>query len=128
MKSRSGPDGVHIFDRRTGLNILFDEVSVDQPKWATAPRQVSVALTNLCDLNCSYCYAPKHRAALATEKVLSWLEELDSEGCLGVGFGGGEPTLHPDFPETPTTTSGTWSLISQRNCATWICTICGPSW
>jgi len=29
--------------------------------------------------------------------VLSWLKELDTEGCLGIGFGGGEPTLHPDF-------------------------------
>ncbi|MEO2091826.1 MAG: radical SAM protein, partial [Gemmataceae bacterium] len=27
-----------------------------------------------------------------------WLVELDTNGCLGVGFGGGEPTLHPDFP------------------------------
>ncbi|MCY1441611.1 mycofactocin radical SAM maturase [compost metagenome] len=29
--------------------------------------------------------------------MLGWLKELDSEGCLGIGFGGGEPTLHPDF-------------------------------
>jgi MoaA/NifB/PqqE/SkfB family radical SAM enzyme len=29
--------------------------------------------------------------------VLGWLKELDAEGCLGIGFGGGEPTLHPDF-------------------------------
>jgi len=29
--------------------------------------------------------------------VLTWLKELDTEGCLGIGFGGGEPTLHPDF-------------------------------
>lgn len=29
--------------------------------------------------------------------MLDWLKELDTEGCLGIGFGGGEPTLHPDF-------------------------------
>lgn len=26
MKHRCGPDGLHIFDRRTGLNLLFDEL------------------------------------------------------------------------------------------------------
>jgi MoaA/NifB/PqqE/SkfB family radical SAM enzyme len=29
--------------------------------------------------------------------VLSWVQELDEAGALGVGFGGGEPTAHPDF-------------------------------
>ncbi|UTV87722.1 radical SAM protein [Cobetia amphilecti] len=62
-----------------------------------SPRQVSIALTNVCDLHCAYCYAPKHKASLHTDQVLGWLKELDAEGCLGIGFGGGEPTLHPDF-------------------------------
>lgn len=61
------------------------------------PRQVSIALTNICDLHCAYCYAPKQNASLHTDQVLGWLKELDAEGCLGIGFGGGEPTLHPDF-------------------------------
>lgn len=61
------------------------------------PRQVSIALTNVCDLHCAYCYAPKHKASLHTDQVFGWLKELDTDGCLGVGFGGGEPTLHPDF-------------------------------
>jgi sulfatase maturation enzyme AslB (radical SAM superfamily) len=56
-----------------------------------------VALTNACDLRCSYCYAPKHRARLEYEKLTEWLSELDGAGCFGVGFGGGEPTLHRDF-------------------------------
>jgi MoaA/NifB/PqqE/SkfB family radical SAM enzyme len=65
--------------------------------WSTAPRQVSVALTNACDLRCPYCYAPKHRARLEYEQLTEWLNELDNTGCFGVGFGGGEPTLHSDF-------------------------------
>src|SRR5690606_21584969 len=31
------------------------------------------------------------------EVVTRWLAELDSNGTLGVGFGGGEPTLYPGF-------------------------------
>lgn len=97
MKSRIGPNGVHLFDRLSGLNLLLDELRPKEADWSTSPRQVSIALTNVCDLHCAYCYAPKRKASLRTDKVLDWLKELDAEGCLGIGFGGGEPTLHPDF-------------------------------
>jgi MoaA/NifB/PqqE/SkfB family radical SAM enzyme len=30
---------------------------------------------------------------------MSWISELDLHGCLGVGFGGGEPTLYRDLAE-----------------------------
>ncbi|WP_082547564.1 radical SAM protein [Rhodanobacter sp. Soil772] len=99
MKTRLGPDGLHIFDRRTGLNVLFNEVQVEESKWSSAPRQVSLALTNLCDLHCAYCYAPKHRAMLSADAIADWLIEIDQAGSLGVGFGGGEPTLHAQFAE-----------------------------
>lgn len=97
MKPRIGPNGVHLFDRISGLNVLLDELRPEEAVWSTSPRQVSIALTNVCDLHCAYCYAPKHKASLHTDQVLGWLKELDIEGCLGVGFGGGEPTLHHDF-------------------------------
>jgi sulfatase maturation enzyme AslB (radical SAM superfamily) len=69
-------------------------VRVPRAQWALAPRQISVSLTNTCDLACPYCYAPKNTAALDPETVSQWLVELDANGCLGVGFGGGEPTLY----------------------------------
>ncbi|WDJ89019.1 radical SAM protein [Xanthomonas campestris] len=97
MKSRIGPNGVHLFDRVSGLNVLLDELRPKEAIWSKSPRQVSIALTNVCDLHCAYCYAPKHKASLHSDQVLGWLKELDTEGCLGIGFGGGEPTLHPDF-------------------------------
>jgi MoaA/NifB/PqqE/SkfB family radical SAM enzyme len=86
-----------MFDRATGLNVLVDEIAVPMAEWSTAPRQVSVALTNACDLRCPHCYAPKGPGKLEVSRLAGWLKELDSNGCLGVGFGGGEPTLHPDF-------------------------------
>lgn len=99
MKLRRGPDGLHMFDRKSGFNVLLDEVAVPSNTWSKAPRQVSIALTNICDLRCSYCFAPKNSASLGLEVIRPWLRELDLEGCLGVGFGGGEPTLHPQFAE-----------------------------
>jgi sulfatase maturation enzyme AslB (radical SAM superfamily) len=97
LKVRAGPAGVHVFDRSTGLNLLLDEVIVPPGKWSAAPRIVSIALTNACNLRCSYCYAPKEPANLDAERLIGWLDELDAHGCLGIGFGGGEPTLSRDL-------------------------------
>ena len=99
FKIRAGPCGIHVFNRMTGLNLLLDEVQVAPALWARAPRQVSIALTNACDLACSYCFAPKEPAVLDFEEVIDWLNELDANGCLGVGLGGGEPTLYPRLVE-----------------------------
>jgi MoaA/NifB/PqqE/SkfB family radical SAM enzyme len=99
FKLRAGAFGLHLFDRKTGWNVLMDEVQIPRSQWARAPQQVSIALTNACDLECPYCYAPKTFASLDATHLEGWLRELDENGCLGVGFGGGEPTLHRDFFE-----------------------------
>ena len=99
MKVRAGPAGIHVFDRATGTNLLIDEARVPPTMWSPTPRSVSVALTNACDLRCPYCYAPKDPGNLDTSRLLAWLNELDFHGCLGIGFGGGEPTLCRDLPE-----------------------------
>jgi len=94
-----GPDGIHLFNRKTGANILFDEFSVPDNLWSKAPRQVSIALTNTCDLSCSHCYAPKYNANLNFDMLKKWLTDLDKYGTIGVGLGGGEPTLYSEFNE-----------------------------
>lgn len=99
FKTRFGASGVHLFNRQSGLNVLLDEVQVPPEHWSNAPRHISVALTNACDLHCSFCYAPKVAAKLDFEKLSCWLAELDAEGALGVGFGGGEPTVYSRFAE-----------------------------
>jgi len=99
LKVRVGPAGLHFFNRTTGINILVDEIRPPSHLWSTAPRQVSIALTNACDLECPHCYAPKNPAMLAFDRLTSWLADLDAKGCIGVGFGGGEPTLYPRLTE-----------------------------
>lgn len=96
---RMGSSGIHLFSRASGTNLLLDEFIPPEEAWAAAPRQVSIALTNACDLACSYCFAPKVPATLAFDSLASWLHELDVNGALGVGFGGGEPTLYPRLTE-----------------------------
>ena len=98
-KVRFSPAGVHVFDRASGLNVLLDEARPPSSTWASAPRQLSIALTNACDLACPHCYAPKTRGTLELRRLTSWLDEVDANGAMGVGFGGGEPTLYPKFTE-----------------------------
>src|SRR5580700_7363314 len=85
---RLGPAGIHIFDRASGSNILIDELCAPPSSWAVAPRQVSIALTNACDLACPYCFAPKNRGTLDLNLLIGWLDELDANGAIAVGFGG----------------------------------------
>lgn len=109
-KIRLSRSGVHWFERRSGLNILLDDVDVPSENWSWAPRYLSLALTNACELSCPYCYAPKVPGRLAMPQVLAWLQELDAGGCLGVGLGGGEPTAHPDFARICREAAGHTSL------------------
>jgi sulfatase maturation enzyme AslB (radical SAM superfamily) len=99
IKVRVGPAGLYFFNRTTGINILVDEITAPTSTWSPAPRQVSVALTNACDLACSHCYAPKIPGMLEFDRLTGWLTDLDANGCIGVGFGGGEPTLYPRLIE-----------------------------
>ena len=88
----------------------MDEIIPPTAAWAKAPRQVSIALSNTCDLSCPYCFAPKTRASLAFDRIVSWLDELDANGTIGVGFGGGEPTLYRRFADLCAHTSRNTSL------------------
>lgn len=110
LKVRIGPAGLHFFNRTTGINILVDEIKLPSNTWSAAPRHVSVALTNACDLSCSHCYAPKNPAILDFDRLAVWLVDLDANGCIGVGFGGGEPTLYPRFIELCSRTERTTNL------------------
>lgn len=98
VKARAGPDGVLVFNRHTGVNILIDEIEVPSGLWDKGPRHVSIALTNACDLDCPHCFAPKHAAMLRMGQLIAWVDELDANGCIGIGFGGGEPTLYRELP------------------------------
>ena len=70
------------------------------------PRRLSVELTNICNLHCSYCVRDEdalyHTPAqfLSTELFESIVRQArEAIGITHVNFTGGEPTLHPKFGE-----------------------------
>lgn len=97
MKYRNDKSGLLIFDKNTGFNILLDECQVD--KIDKSPRHISFAITNACNLNCDHCYITQGINFIDKNELSKWIIELDSNGCLSIGIGGGEPTLHPDLLE-----------------------------
>lgn len=93
FKVRMTDSGVHLFNRESGLNVLLDEF---RPRTLSrAPANISIALTGRCNLRCGHCFVARVDCDLRYERLLGWLRELDDNGCLGVGFGGGEPLLYP---------------------------------
>ena len=67
-------------------------------------RRLSIELTNICNLHCSYCLRDEDALynTSASFLPLDLLQKIFSEGrrVMGithVGFTGGEPTLHPQF-------------------------------
>jgi sulfatase maturation enzyme AslB (radical SAM superfamily) len=67
-------------------------------------RRLSVELTNICNLHCSYCLRDEEalyhsRAVFLTPEFLERLivEARQAMGITLVSFTGGEPTLHPQF-------------------------------
>jgi MoaA/NifB/PqqE/SkfB family radical SAM enzyme len=70
------------------------------------PRRLSVELTNICNLHCSYCLRDEdalyHTPAnfLDLEFFESLVQQArEARGITHLSFTGGEPTLHPRFDE-----------------------------
>ncbi len=99
MRIRQEISGTHLFDRVSGLHILLDGHKVLPQNRSIAPRTVSIALTNMCDLNCPFCYVQKSEDSVPLDFMLSLARKLDELGTLEITLGGGEPLLYPHFIE-----------------------------
>jgi sulfatase maturation enzyme AslB (radical SAM superfamily) len=71
------------------------------------PRRLSVELANICNLHCSYCFRAddnlysSHAEFFPIELLRRVIAEAGTTANITcVSFTGGEPTLHPAFPET----------------------------
>lgn len=67
------------------------------------PKSVDLAVTNNCNLRCSYCYhfsSPGDTGQdLPIDEWLTFFEELKQCSVMSVCFGGGEPLFRKDFKE-----------------------------
>jgi MoaA/NifB/PqqE/SkfB family radical SAM enzyme len=99
MKIRIEKEGLHLYDRKSGTHILFDEFETNESDYTIAPRAISIAITDKCDFHCPFCYVNLKDRFLDKNVVLDICRTIDNLGSFDVAFGGGEPTLHPNLIE-----------------------------
>ncbi|MEC3994821.1 radical SAM protein [Actinacidiphila sp. DG2A-62] len=73
------------------------------PKADSRTRLLWLDLTRTCQLHCDHCYndsGPQGgHGTMTRENWFSVLDQAAGHGITNVQFIGGEPTMHPDFPE-----------------------------
>ncbi|MCA9678983.1 MAG: radical SAM protein [Kofleriaceae bacterium] len=91
-------DGVLLlFDRRTGLTALCDGPETAHLR-QRAPRVVQFAITNACNLACTFCSRDLDAASGWTaDDAFATLAALADAGTVEVAFGGGEPLVFRGF-------------------------------
>lgn len=66
-------------------------------------KNLNVYVSNICNLNCKYCYREKSKHNIEkthSEQILERLNEFKEKGIKTIHFTGGEPLLWPDLLET----------------------------
>lgn len=81
-----GPQGVHPLEWRPKLQ---------------APELVDLKITDYCPFGCSFCYQSSTQSGVhaSLEHIKEVIDKLAEMQVFEVAIGGGEPTMHPDFPE-----------------------------
>lgn len=87
----------------TKLRFRFDRASNHMrvtPQKSSAPELVDLKITNFCPCGCAFCYQSSSIAGghASSDSIISLAEDLHLLKVFEVAIGGGEPTLHPDFP------------------------------
>jgi MoaA/NifB/PqqE/SkfB family radical SAM enzyme len=86
-----------LFDRATGLSALCDGDETAGLRMR-APRVVQFAITNACNLACTFCSRDTEATSDWTpDTAFELLRDLDAAGTLEVAFGGGEPLVFRGF-------------------------------
>lgn len=68
--------------------------------FSPSPETVDVCITDRCGFGCTYCYMDSkprraHAPAELVEKIITGFDTAPYQMAIG----GGEPTLHPEFPD-----------------------------
>jgi MoaA/NifB/PqqE/SkfB family radical SAM enzyme len=93
-------DALLLFDRDTGQHVLLDDDESLRGLVQLAPRAVQFAITNRCNLACTFCSRDLDAASEWTaDTAFAMLSDLADAGVLEVAFGGGEPFAFRGFDD-----------------------------
>ena len=63
----------------------------------SAPEMVHLAITNKCNVNCSFCYVKRTGSDMNTEQIMTLIDNLSEMKVFQIAIGGGEPFLRDDL-------------------------------
>lgn len=92
-------DGEHwvLFNRETGAKVRFSFTSKNEYTKSSRPELVDLKVTSFCPFKCSHCFMD---STVSGTHSLVWkecLQVLSRMEVFEVAYGGGEPTMHPEF-------------------------------
>lgn len=90
-----------LFNRTNGEKIRLSFTSKEPWTGSSTPELVDFKITDFCPFGCEFCYqgsTPKGQHA-PVGTVRNFLYDLKDMNVFEVALGGGEPTMHPEFPE-----------------------------
>ncbi|KKR03876.1 MAG: hypothetical protein UT30_C0017G0015 [Candidatus Uhrbacteria bacterium GW2011_GWF2_39_13] len=67
-----------------------------------APLEINIHITDKCNLKCTYCYSnfyKRHNDDISLHDIKRIVDSFYEMGVIEVSLIGGEPFLHPQFPE-----------------------------
>lgn len=84
----------------TKLRINFNDVQTT-PTRSSSPELIDMKITDYCPFGCTYCYQGSTISGKHGDfKIISsYIREAAEAKVFEIAFGGGEPTLHPEFSE-----------------------------
>ena len=88
-----------LFERDSGLNVLLEGEETAHFQ-RLAPRTLLIAVTNVCNLTCHFCYRDLQNPSLWTYKsLMQFCRDASEWGVVEVAFGGGEPMVFPRWDD-----------------------------
>lgn len=96
------PEGLLLYDRVTGLNILLESFKKHDQNFFDRPLYAQVKVTNRCNLHCSFCSqrsGGSFEDQWTFDEMFSLFKYFDEYLLMGIAIGGGEPFTFPRLAE-----------------------------
>lgn len=97
---RNDKDHFIVFNTRTGAKIRFSfKDGVAPYESSTYPELIDVKITDYCPHGCKFCYmsSTKQGKHADLDSIFTFIDHCADKKVFEIAFGGGEPTLHPEF-------------------------------
>jgi MoaA/NifB/PqqE/SkfB family radical SAM enzyme len=95
-------EGLLLYDRGTGLNILLESFKKRDHNCFDRPPYAQVKITNKCNLRCSFCSQRSDgsfEGQWTFDELFSLFKYFDEYQMQGIALGGGEPFTFPRLAE-----------------------------